>query len=200
MNAATINAGGMLDCGCPSEYPHWDNEDVDIGAWLMHEQRVPMFLHMPVGYEACLDRQHKDIRRLALTERWPGFVLTQSAAFRGRILCPLREDSSPARHTFRLSNPFHVRTRLVHGDVGSIKSKVQTMQSSLLDEGRMPKELFLSYLTCPRCREARGGIKVLLLRHWLDSPKLKARLARQKSNNRRSNQPGESTGKAIPTT
>jgi len=178
MNAET-HSTGMLDCGCPSEYPHWDGEDVNIGAWLVHEQRVPMFFHMPIGYEACLDRQHKDIRKLALTERWPGFVLTQSAAFHGRILCPLSESASPARRISRLSNPFRVRTRLVHGDVGSIRVAVQKMQSSLLDEGRMPKELFLSYLTCPRCRDARGGIKIMLLRHWVTSPKLKERLARQ---------------------
>ncbi|MDQ6972997.1 MAG: hypothetical protein Q9M30_10135 [Mariprofundaceae bacterium] len=172
---------GMLDCGCPSEYPRWDGEDVDMGAWLMHEQGAPMFLHMPIGYESYLDRQHKDIKRLHLTERWPGFVLTQSAALRGRILCPLSEDTSPARHTLRLSNPFHVRSKLVRGDVGSIKNEVRVMQSSLLDEWRMPKELFLCYLTCPRCQEERGGIQILLLRHWVPSPTLKARLARQAS-------------------
>jgi len=172
----------MLDCGCPSEYPQWDGKDVDLGACLMHEQRVPMFLHMPIGYESCLDRQHKDIRRLQLTERWPGFVLTQSAAFRGRILCPLGEDRSPARHTLRLSNPFHVRGKLMHGDIGgSIRGAVQIMQSALLDEGKMPKELFLSYLTCPRCRDARGGIKIMLTRHWVTSKKLQERLARQQS-------------------
>ncbi len=169
----------MLDCGCPSEYPQWDGEDVDLGAWLVHEQRVLMFLHMPIGYEAYLDRQHKDIKRLQLNERWPGFVLTQSAAFRGRILCPLAEDTSPARNTFRLSNPFYVRTKLVHGDVGSIKGEVRSMQSALLDEGKMPKELFLSYLTCPRCRDQRGGIKIMLLRHWIKSKKLQERLAKQ---------------------
>lgn len=171
---------GMLDCGCPSEYPDWDGKDVDLGAWLVHEQRVPMFLHMPIGFEAALDRQHKDIRRLGLTERWPGFVLTQSAAFRGRILCPLDEDSSPARKTFRLSNPYHVRGKLLHGDVGGkLRGEVQRMQSDLLDEAKMPRELFLCYLTCPRCRDERGGIKILLLRHWERSRKLEERLKKQ---------------------
>ncbi len=166
----------MLDCGCPAVYPEWDGQDVDLGAWLVHEQKVPMFLHMPIGYEACLDRQHKDIRRLDLHERWPGFCLTQSAMFRGRILCPLIEDSSPARSTRRLPNPFHVRTRIFRGDVGGIREAVRQMQSELLDEGRMPKELYLSYLTCPRCQEKRGGMRVMLLRHWIRSPKLEKRL------------------------
>jgi len=171
---------GMLDCGCPSEYPDWDNRDVDLGAMLVHEQGVPMFLHMPIGYEAALDRQHKDIRRLHLTERWPGFVLTQSAAFRGKILCPLSEDSSPARKTYRLSNPYHVRCKMVHADIGGdIRGAVQTMQSALLDEAKMPKELFLSYLTCPRCKDERGGTRILLMRHWEKSAKLQQRLARQ---------------------
>ena len=180
MNSA-LETTGMLDCGCPSEYPQWDEEDIDLGAWLVHEQRVPMFLHMPIGYEACLDRQHKDIRRLHLNERWPGFVLTQSAAFRGRILCPLSESTSPARRTLRLTNPFHVRSKLIHGDIGGgIRGAVQTMQSALLDEGKMPKELFLCYLTCPRCRDERGGIKIMLLRRWVKSKKLQERLDKQK--------------------
>jgi len=176
----STNPTTMLDCGCPSEFPHWDNEDVNLGAWLVHEQKVRMFLHMPIGYEAYLDRQHKDIQQLQLHERWPGFILTQSAAFRGRILCPLAEDNSPARNTFRLSNPFYVRTKIVRGDVGSIKGEVRIMQSSLLDEGKMPKELFLSYLTCPRCQDKRGGTQIMLLRHWVKSKKLEERLAKQK--------------------
>jgi len=179
--SSEVKKTGMLDCGCPSEFPQWDGEDVDLGAWLVHEQRVPMFLHMPIGYEAALDRQHKDIKRLHLTERWPGFVLTQSAAFRGRILCPLSEDTSPARRTLRLSNPFHVRCKLIHGDIGgSVRGAVQTMQSALFDEGKMPKELFLVYLTCPRCRDERGGIKIMLLRHWVNSKKLLTRLDKQR--------------------
>jgi len=180
MNPETESTG-MMDCGCPSEYPQWDGEDVDLGAWLVHEQPVPMFLHMPIGYEACLDRQHKDIKRLHLNERWPGFVLTQSAAFRGRILCPLSESTSPARRTLRLTNPFYVRSKLIHGDIGGgIRGAVQTMQSGLLDEGKMPKELFLCYLTCPRCRDERGGIKIMLLRRWVKSKKLQERLDKQK--------------------
>jgi len=169
----------MLECGCPSVYPQWDNEDVDLGAWLVHEQKAPMFLHMPIGYEACLDRQHKDIRHLQLTERWPGFCLTQSAMFKGRILCPLNEDSSPARNTYRLHNPFFVRTQVFHGDVGAIRVAIREMQSQILDEAKMPKELYLSYLTCPRCQKERGGTRIMLLRHWVNSKKLKERLEKQ---------------------
>ncbi|HXH71360.1 MAG TPA: hydrolase [Mariprofundaceae bacterium] len=169
-----------LECGCPTEFPaEWDGKDIDLGTALVHEQRVPMFLHMPIGFEACLDNQHKDIERLGLTERWPGFVLSESSMFRGRILCPLSEESSPARNVYRLPNPFHLRARLFRGDVGGIRLEVRNMQSSLLDEGKMPKQLFLCYLTCPRCQEERGGMQLMLLRHWIRSPKLEKRLARR---------------------
>jgi hypothetical protein len=167
-----------LECGCPTEFPaDWHGKDIDLGATLVHEQRVPMFLHMPIGFEACLDRQHKDIERLELNERWPGFVLAESAMFRGRLICPLAEESSPARSVYRLPNPFQLRVRLFRGDVGGIKQVVREMQSALLDEGKMPKQLFLSYLTCPRCQEERGGMQIMLLRHWVKSPKLEKRLA-----------------------
>lgn len=167
-----------LECGCPTDYPkEWDGKDVDLGATLVHEQRVPMFLHMPIGFEACLDKQHKDIERLELTERWPGFVLSETAMFRGKILALLQEDSSPARGVYRLTNPYDVRVQLFRGDVGAIKQAVREMQSSLLDEGKLPKQLYLSYLTCPRCQDERGGMQIMLLRHWVKSPRLEKRLA-----------------------
>lgn len=176
-----MNIEGMLPCGCPSEYPHWHQEDIDLGAWLVHEQKAPMFLHMPLSYETWLFKQHQDIQRLELTERWPGFCLTRSALFKGKILCPLKEDHSPARGTYRLSNPFYLRAEIFEGDIANIKDSVRRMQSSLLDEGKLPKELYLSYLTCPNCQEERGGNKIMLLRHWVESAKLKKRLQTQKN-------------------
>jgi len=169
-----------LECGCPSEYPDWNGRDIDLGATLVHEQRAPMLLHMPIGFEACLDRQHHDIELLGLHEQWPGFVLTQSAMFRGRILALLSEDNSPARKTYRLKNPYMLRAQLFKGNVRDIKTAIRQMQSELFDEGRMPKTLFLSYLTCPRCQAERGGTQIMLLRHWVKSPKLEQRLARHK--------------------
>jgi len=169
-----------LECGCPSEYPDWDGQDIDLGATLVHEQRAPMFFHMPIGFEACLDRQHHDIKKLELSEQWPGFVLTQSAMFKGRILALLNENHSPARKTWRFKNPYMVRVQLFTGSVSAIKTAIRQMQSELFDEARMPKELYLSYLTCPRCQEERGGTQIMLLRHWVNSPKLAARLAKQK--------------------
>ncbi len=164
-----------LECGCPDEWPEWSG-DVELGGTLVHRQKLPTFLHMPIGFEACLDRQLKDIQRLELHERWPGFALTRTGMFGGEILAPLAEDHCPARQTFRLANPWHARALLFSGDVGGIKEEVRRMQSALLDEGRMPKELFLAYLTCPRCAERRGGMKLMILRRWVKSPKLEKRL------------------------
>jgi len=167
-----------LECGCPSDYPDWDGNDIDLGATLVHEQRNPMLFHMPIGFEACLDRQHNDIKHLGLHEQRPGFVLAESGMFRGRILALLEEDNSLARKTYRLPNPYMVRVRLFKGDLKAIKTTIRNMQSELFDEGRMPKSLFLSYLTCPRCQQERGGTQIMLLRHWVKSPKLEQRLAK----------------------
>jgi len=167
-----------LDCGWPDKFPDWNNTDVDLGGWLVHEISTMMFLHMPVGFEAYLQKQQQDIERLELTPRWPGFVLSRSAMFRGSILYPLADEHSPARHVHRLYRPFHLRVHLFEGDVGQLRDNVRHMQSALLDEGRIPRELYLAYLTCPVCRDRRGGNKIMLLRRWEDSPKLKKRIRR----------------------
>jgi len=79
-----------------------------------------------------------------------------------------------------LPTPFHVRVRLFHGDVSEMRQEVRLMQSEILDEGLLPKELYLSYLTCPQCEEERGGKRLMILRRWVKSPKLKAKLDRKK--------------------
>ena len=38
--------------------------------------------------------------------------------------------------------------------------------NSILDSGRMPKELYLCHLTCPHCSADRGGDRILVLRRW----------------------------------
>jgi len=133
-------------------------------------------MHMPIGYEAYLVRQKEDIERLELTEKWPGFNLTRTGAFRGQMLCPLIEENSPARNISVLKNPFNLRLHLLRGDVSEIKTQVRKMQSELLDEGLMPKELYMSYLTCPLCEEKQGGKRLFLARRWIKNPKLKERL------------------------
>lgn len=167
-----------LECGCPSVYPQaWHGKDINLGACLVHSLSIPMFFHMPIAYEAYLFKQHRDIEQLGLHPKWPGFVMTQSAMFRGKILCPLQEEHSPARAVHRLPNPYWLRARLVEGDVGSIRDVVKSMQSDLIAEGLMPKELYLCYLTCPRCAPERGGSKIMILRRWVRSKRLSKRLA-----------------------
>jgi len=163
-----------LDCGCPEQWPDWQG-DVDLGGMLVHAQPVPMLLHMPIALEAALLKQMQDLARLELHERWPGFVLVRSAAFRGEALALLQEEHSPARRTRRLPRPFWLRVTLHEGDVGSLKPTIGAMQRTLIEEGKMPKELYLAYLTCPRCAAQRGGFKVMVLRRWQQSPRLMRR-------------------------
>ncbi|MDQ6975735.1 MAG: hypothetical protein Q9M22_04120 [Mariprofundaceae bacterium] len=168
----TETSNERLSCGCPSTFPDWHKKDVNLAGHLVHGQKQSMFMHMPIGHEAKLDLQFKDMQRLDLHARWPGFVLSRSAMFRGQLLCLLSEEHSPARSVFCLPRPFNLRVALFHGDVADVRLSVAKMQSALLDEGKMPKSLFLAYLTCPRCQDERGGMQVMLLRQWIANEKL----------------------------
>ncbi len=165
----------MLECGCPASYPAWDREDIDLGGWCSHSLPIPTLLHMPLAYEAYLQRQNRALEQLQLQERWPGLVLTRTGLWRGRILRLLEDGASLSRHVRYLPTPFTVRAALHHGNVSTIRAVVREIQMSLLDSGRMPKELYLCHLTCPRCESERGGEKILLLRRWVESPTLKQR-------------------------
>ena len=166
-------------CACPARWPDWDGQDVNLGGEVVHTLPFPSFLHMPIGYEIYVTRQQDEIRRLELEERWPGLVLTRSGAFGGKIIRVLTGGDSPSRRVGRLPNPYRLHVALHRGDVGTLRRTVQPMQARLLDAGRMPRELYLCYLTCPLCSARKGGDRILVLRHWVTSDRLGKRIGRR---------------------
>jgi hypothetical protein len=163
----------MLPCGCPSEYPDWDGRDVDLGGQAVISLGIPMLFHMPLAYEAYLQRQQQEVERLDLKEQWPGFILTRTGFLRGSIMRLLTSGDSPSHRVTLLPRPFNLHAALHRGDVGTMRNVVKDMQLALLERARIPKELYLSYLTCPTCEEERGGARVLLARRWEESSLLK---------------------------
>ncbi len=130
-----------------------------------------MFINMPLAFEAYLQRQQREVENLELPERWPRFILTRTGFFRGQIIRLLEHTQSPSRHLGYLSTPFNTRAKLHNGDVGTLKKSVRALQHSIFDEGKIPQELYLSYLTCPKCA-AHENMKILLLRRWVQSDRL----------------------------
>ncbi|HHH36323.1 MAG TPA: hypothetical protein ENK48_05775 [Gammaproteobacteria bacterium] len=169
----------MAECGCPTRYPDWDGQDIDLGGWYTHTLTFPTLFHMPLAYEAYLQRQNRALEQLELKERWPGLVLTRTGMFRGSITRLLEEGTSLSRHVRHLPSPFMVRAILHHGNVSTLRGPLRESQMALLDAGRMPREVYLCHLTCPRCERERGGEKILLLRRWVRSPALEKK--RQKT-------------------
>lgn len=168
----------IAECRCPPAFPPWHEQDVDLGGYRTHTLPIPTLLHMPLGYEIYVHRQQHSLDQLQLRELWPGLVMTRTGLLRGSITRLLEDVPSLSRHVGYLPSPFHVRAHLHQGNVGTIRQAIQSMQAALLDRGCMPRELYLCYLTCPRCAGQRGGDKILLLRHWQVSTLLGKRRAR----------------------
>jgi hypothetical protein len=169
----------ILDCGCPSDYPHWHDQDVDLSNHAAHILPIATFLHMPLAYDSYRQRQQREIEQLELDEPWPGFTLTRTGLLRGRSIRLVEDTTSPSRHFTHLDGNFQCFGFLHAGGIGTIRGSVREQQMKLLDSGRMPKEIYLSYLTCPRCSEQRGGDKILLLRRWRSNQRLSNKLGKQ---------------------
>ncbi len=171
----------ILDCGCPEHYPaQWDGQDVNLGGHCVHTLSILMLLHMPLAYASYLQRQAYAIADLELKERWPGLVLTKTGMFRGEILRLIEPSDSPSRLIKYLPVDFNVRCVIHQGSMATLRNSARLLQQSLFDEGKLPKEMYLCHLTCPRCADDRGGEKILLLRRWQASATLQRRLDRKK--------------------
>jgi len=170
----------ILPCGCPDQYPDWDGRDIDLAGQGVHILPIAALAHMPISYELYRAKQQQEFEKLGLKERWPGFTLTHTGMFGGKIMRLLESTDSPSRRVQVLPAPYKLRGRLHRGDVGTIKTAVQRTQAELLDAGHMPKELYLCYLTCPQCADKRGGDRILLLRRWVESPALARKVAQMR--------------------
>lgn len=166
----------MLECGCPGDYPDWHERDIDLGGQAVHQLPIPMLLHMPLAYEAYIQKQRQELEQLLLVERWPGLRLTRTGIFRGQLTCLIEDGQSMSRHVGHLPYPFHVHAYLHQGNVSTSRPAIRQVQMTLLDSGRIPRELYLCHLTCPHCSEQRGGDKILLLRRWQSSKKLERKI------------------------
>jgi hypothetical protein len=132
-----------------------------------------------MSYDTYAQRQQQDIERLELHEQWPGLVLTKTGFLKGQLIRLLTSGESPSRYIRFLELDFKLHGYLHPGGIGTIKQSVRALQNRLFDLGRMPKELYLCYLTCPLCADQKGGDKILLLRRWKASPTLAKRLDRK---------------------
>lgn len=169
-------------CACPPKFPDWHQKEVELGGHWAHVQKIPALFSMPLAYDHYVKTQFEAIQRLELQESWPGLVLTQTGFVGGRLIRLLEVHASLAYQIQRLPDPLHLFGWLHQGGIGTIKSSLRQLQQSLLDQGRLPKELFLCHLTCPTCAEGKGGERILMLRRWEPSPRLQARLSRQRQN------------------
>lgn len=167
-------------CHCPQQFPDWDGQDVDLTGHCVLKLSIPTFMHMPLAIEAYSQKQQREVDNHELPERWPGFTLTNTGFFRGSLMRPLENVASPSRHVTYIDGSFQARGLLHHGDIGTIKASVRKLQSSIFDQGKIPKELYLAYLTCGHCEAERGGHKILLLRRWNASATLTSQINKHK--------------------
>ncbi len=166
-------------CGCPPSIPDWDKQDIDLSGKAAHEQKIPTLLFMPLGYEHYAKRQHETLLALGLDEQWLGITLTQTGVLGGRLLRPLKSYHSVSHQVIRLPTPFKLYARLHQGNMSTIKPTLRSLQQTLLDSGKLPKELYICHLTCPRCEAEKGGEQIYLLRRWEHSERLKKRIEKQ---------------------
>lgn len=167
----------ILDCGCPGEYPDWHEQKIDLSHHAAHVLPIASFLHMPLAYEAYRQRQQQEIDHLELQECWPGFTLTRTGLLRGQIIRLLKTEESPSRHFMNLKANFNLHGFMHEGGIGTVRKSIREQQMMLLDKGDIPREMYMSYLTCPRCCDKRGGERILLLRRWKQSNRLAGKVS-----------------------
>ncbi len=165
----------ILDCGCPGEYPDWRDQDIDLAHWPAHTLPIASFFYMPLSYDSYRQRQQADIEQLELEEQWPGFALSRTGLFGGELIRLLKDSQSPSRHVGTLPAGFRLNVQLHEGGIGTVRNTVRQQQMTLLDRARMPKEVYMAYLTCPRCADDRGGERIMVLRRWEENVRLKGR-------------------------
>jgi len=166
-------------CPCPEEYPDWDGQNINLGGSCVHEMGIASFFHMPMAYDMYVSKQAANIDHLELTEKWPGFMLTKTGMWGGKIIRLLEDCQSPSRLVKYLPGDFLVMVKMHYGTVDSVAKVVHKMQIDMVEQGCIPKELYLSHLTCPVCSERKGGDKIMILRKYKANERIRERLEKE---------------------
>ena len=170
----------VVKCNCPDVYPDWDGQTMDLGGTCVHEMKFPAFFHMPVSYDMYVRKQASNLEQLELREKWPGLVLANTGIWGGKIIRLLEDSDSPSRFVYYLPGSFWVKCQLHRGGIGTVPKAAHQMQLDLVEQGCMPKELYLIHLTCPVCVEHKGGEdKILILRRFTSNKRMQERLVKQ---------------------
>jgi len=167
------------DCHCPTAIPDFHLKDINLSGAAVHRFPLAAFFFMPLSYHNYAERQRQAVIELDLQERWPGLILSHTGMFRGSIMRVLENADSPSRFVSVLNADFKLHGYLHKGGIGTLKTAIRALQNRLFDQGRMPKEMYLSYVTCPLCEAKKGGEQILLLRRYSESQTLKNRLKKQ---------------------
>lgn len=167
-------------CPCPEEYPDWDGKTINLGGCCVHEMKIASFFHMPMAYDMYVSKQAANVEHLGLVEKWPGFLMTKTGMWGGRIMRLLEDSESPSRLVHYLPEPFIVEVKLHNGGVGSVPKAVHKMQIEMVEKGRMPKDLYLAHLTCPYCEERKQGDKIMILRKFTANERVMLRLEEER--------------------
>ena len=163
-------------CRCPDAYPDWDGQSIDLGGSCVHEMKIPSFFHMPVSYDLYVGKQAENIEILGLIEKWPGFVLTKTGMWGGKIIRLVEDNDSPSRLVHYIPGSFLIMAKMHHGGIGSIQKVLHQMQLDMIENACMPKEIYLAHLTCPICSERKGGDKILILRRYTTNKRIQERI------------------------
>ena len=167
-------------CPCPETYPDWNGKTINLGGWCVHEMKIASFFHMPIAYDMYVSKQAANIDHLEVTEKWPGFLMTKTGMWGGRIMRLLEDSDSPSRLVHYLPEPFYVQVKLHDGGVGTVAKAVHQMQIDMIEQGRIPKDLYLAHLTCPFCCEKKGGDKIMILRKFSANERIITRLEEER--------------------
>jgi len=171
-----VNKKPQVICACPPKSPGWDEKDLELSGHCVHEMSFPTFFHMPLAYDTYVKKQAENIEQLDLKEKWPGLIFTRTGFWRGKLMRLLEAEQTASRLVKYLPAPFNLRVNLHDGGMGTVAKTIQAQHIKMSDMGRSARELYLAHLTCPVCEDRKGGEKILVIRRWIDNPRLKMRL------------------------
>jgi hypothetical protein len=153
----------MAECICPV---------INDAEWDMKEHRWAerYFYRLPAAYYFRVPwRAERSIRELAegvkkgpyLFSR-PLQILFRDAWFNGELLAAIERPAGelpPAVVTFTEA---YWLTALHRGPYGTLRRTVKQLERELVKRGEKAPELYFWHVTCPVCRQERGGDKTVV--------------------------------------
>lgn len=146
---------------CPRFDPKpWTDKEITWKNKLFLKDKVRTFFHIPLGFAKMMVRNTELIKNAKALPKEPLMFTEDTSAFKTEVYIAVSKEI-PGQNIVKMSGTF--LTKVFEGPFKNCGKWAKEMQEVVKSKGKVAKNLYFFYTTCPHCAQVYGKNYVVIL-------------------------------------